>query len=67
MYKHVLIAMAEACGVRAEGVHVKDQYPAEGIIATATKAAKNHLRIILGELHDMTWCRRSAQKVRSKR
>ncbi len=26
---------AEACSVLAEGVHVKDQYPAEGIIATA--------------------------------
>ncbi len=26
---------AEACGVLADGVHVKDQYPAEGIIATA--------------------------------
>jgi nucleotide-binding universal stress UspA family protein len=29
------LKQAEACGVQAAGVHVKDQYPAEGIIATA--------------------------------
>ena len=36
--KHILdtaLKRAEACGVSAEAVHVKDQYPAEGIIATA--------------------------------
>lgn len=29
------LKQAEACGVRAEGVHVKDKNPADGIIATA--------------------------------
>ena len=29
------LKQAAACGVSVEGIHVKDQYPAEGIIATA--------------------------------